>query len=665
MTQQHIAPSRRRIVRLAATLAPRGAWRRAMALSVFAAIPAGVALSALADGQAQIQSSPADFFMPGTQPNPDPFQFASVQSSINCTYCHSGYSINFAPYDSWVVSVKGQAARDPVWQAALSIAQQDAKLSGETCIRCHAPGAWLSGKSAPGDLSLFQPDDFDGVTCHFCHRLVNPVLGKGSAVGYPPSELIPDPDPTPDVAVLATLAKQGLLPVAHGNGQYVVDPMDVRRGPLSDVPDNLHGLSEIGAPVPLIYSPFHTESDLCANCHDVSNQLFEKQPDGTYALTPLGEQHPTLDLHDMFPEQRTYSEWSVSQFANGGVFFPDGRFGGNHPTGIMQSCQDCHMPLFDGGACAFYEDPPFFPRNVHQHSLAGANTWVVSAVQAALGDEAEFMGLSQDRVDAQKARIVQMLRNASDMELTQAGGILNVRVINWSGHKLPTGYPEGRRMWLNVKFFDANDSLVEELGAYDPATATLDASNTKVYEARHGIGEDVAALTGLPEGKSFHLSLNNEILADNRIPPVGFTNEAFLGVQAMPVGYRYADGQHWDDTQYQIPRGAAKAVATLYYQVSTLEYMQFLRDTNVTNTLGQVAFDAWVGQGKSTPVDMDTAMLVLATPVFGDLNGDGVVDGADLGLLLGAWGSRGGPADLNGDGVVDGADLGLLRGNWG
>lgn len=54
-----------------------------------------------------------------------------------------------------------------------------------------------------------------------------------------------------------------------------------------------------------------------------------------------------------------------------------------------------------------------------------------------------------------------------------------------------------------------------------------------------------------------------------------------------------------------------------------------------------------------------------ATPCPSDLNGDGVVDGADLGLLLTAWGSRGGAADLNGDGTVDGADLGLLLTGWG
>ena len=50
--------------------------------------------------------------------------------------------------------------------------------------------------------------------------------------------------------------------------------------------------------------------------------------------------------------------------------------------------------------------------------------------------------------------------------------------------------------------------------------------------------------------------------------------------------------------------------------------------------------------------------------VGADINGDGVVDGADLGLLLGAWGSASPCFDLSGDGVTDGADLGLLLGEW-
>ncbi len=49
-----------------------------------------------------------------------------------------------------------------------------------------------------------------------------------------------------------------------------------------------------------------------------------------------------------------------------------------------------------------------------------------------------------------------------------------------------------------------------------------------------------------------------------------------------------------------------------------------------------------------------------------DLNGDNLVNGADLGLLLADWNAGGGsPADLNGDNAVNGADLGLLLAAWG
>ena len=41
-----------------------------------------------------------------------------------------------------------------------------------------------------------------------------------------------------------------------------------------------------------------------------------------------------------------------------------------------------------------------------------------------------------------------------------------------------------------------------------------------------------------------------------------------------------------------------------------------------------------------------------------DLNGDGRVDGADLGLMLVVWDDPG-PEDLDGNGVVNGGDLGL------
>jgi len=52
-----------------------------------------------------------------------------------------------------------------------------------------------------------------------------------------------------------------------------------------------------------------------------------------------------------------------------------------------------------------------------------------------------------------------------------------------------------------------------------------------------------------------------------------------------------------------------------------------------------------------------------------DLDGNGMVNGADLAILLGAWGDCGDcgscPADLDGDCVVGGADLAVLLGAWG
>ncbi len=48
-----------------------------------------------------------------------------------------------------------------------------------------------------------------------------------------------------------------------------------------------------------------------------------------------------------------------------------------------------------------------------------------------------------------------------------------------------------------------------------------------------------------------------------------------------------------------------------------------------------------------------------------DLNGDGCVNSADLGLLIAIWNQVNTPiGDLNGDGVIGPADLGLLIGAW-
>lgn len=77
----------------------------------------------------------------------------------------------------------------------------------------------------------------------------------------------------------------------------------------------------------------------------------------------------------------------------------------------------------------------------------------------------------------------------------------------------------------------------------------------------------------------------------------------------------------------------------------------------------------WFGGGFLSS-DQGDSRLARWRPCFdqgallGDINADGTVDGADLAILLGSWGTANGAADLNGDGVVDGADLAVLLGSW-
>ncbi len=76
------------------------------------------------------------------------------------------------------------------------------------------------------------------------------------------------------------------------------------------------------------------------------------------------------------------------------------------------------------------------------------------------------------------------------------------------------------------------------------------------------------------------------------------------------------------------------------------------------------------GTGNGVPISSQSGTdnfyvnVTTAPSCTADLNCDGVVDGADLGQLLGAWGGTG-AADLDHDGIVDGADLGRMLGAWG
>lgn len=73
-----------------------------------------------------------------------------------------------------------------------------------------------------------------------------------------------------------------------------------------------------------------------------------------------------------------------------------------------------------------------------------------------------------------------------------------------------------------------------------------------------------------------------------------------------------------------------------------------------------------IANNSNGSTDADDGPYMFVTVANGDLNGDGVINGTDLAILLSVWGSNGSGtgADLNGDGIVNGADLATMLASW-
>lgn len=572
-----------------------------------------------------------DFDLPGTQP----FQGGMLNNPLNCSICHGGYDLTVEPYANWSGSMMGQASRDLLMSANMAIANQDAPDSGDLCLRCHMPHGWLQGRSVPTNGAAILPMDEVGVSCDFCHRLVDPI--------FDPLE-----NPAEDQSILAGLAA---IPPAFALGMYVIDPSGARRGPFPG--------ADLGHAV--LVSPFHREAALCGTCHDVSNPVFVRDENGNYVPNAMDAAASVHGSNQLGAVERTYSEWLHSAYNSpGGVYAP--ALGGNRD--YVSTCQHCHMRAVTGAGCNFPEAPT--RTDLPLHDLTGGSTWYPSLLPTL------YPGIVDPAVvEAGIGRARYMLQHAAELASSQEYDELVVRVTNLSGHKLPTGYPEGRRMWLNVRFFDDNDVLLSESASYDAATGVLVQNpGSKVYEVKPGLDAAVAAAVGLPPGPSLHFVLNNTVYKDNRIPPLGFSNAAYAGFGGAPVGATYADGQNWDETRYAIPTDAARAEVRLYYQSTNREFVEFLRDENSTNSAGQELYDLWNNNGKCPPELMAATNLALApVGLAGDMNCDGVVSVSDIGGFVLALTDPAGyaaafpncnvlHADVNDDGVVSVGDIG-------
>ncbi len=522
-----------------------------------------------------------DFFLPGTQPN---ILTDTIAVPLTCDGCHTD-----AIYNRWRGSMMSQSARDPLMWSALAIANEDAPGAGEFCLRCHVAKGWLEGRSTPTDGSAFEAADLEaGVACEICHRLVDPVPSTtDEAVAI-------------DNAIRAQLELSGTLPLTshQASGMMIIDPEDNRRGPFSFAAPPPHPKKTLQTDLMNQAGDSVSRSRLCGTCHNVENPSLswnEMPPDGggpQFWPNQVDQPAPSFAKGQLFPIEQTFDEWLNSDYP-AGVFAPE--FAGQKPDGIVSACQDCHMPRLIGRATDFNsvlrdcETTGCLP----EHELVGGNTWVPQLLQDSRWRLNSLV--HKEALDTTVVRAKSMLQRAATLTatLTTSGStkIATVRVTNESGHKLPTGYPEGRRMWLNLRAYNANNVLIYESGHYDPQTGdlTLD-SAIKVYEAKLGVTPELAARLNLPPGESFHFVLNNVYLKDNRIPPRGYTQAAFDRPGLRPVGASYEDGQYWDETTYTVPEETDYVIATLYYQTSSKEYIDFLRNNGGDdgNTLGQL-----------------------------------------------------------------------------
>ncbi|MFH1754212.1 MAG: hypothetical protein ABIA59_00785, partial [Candidatus Latescibacterota bacterium] len=397
-----------------------------------------------------------DIDFPGSQP----FEARTFEDpDINCKTCHGEYNYLVEPWYQWKGSMMAQAMRDPLFLACLAVAEQDAPSVGDLCLKCHTPAGWLEGRSVDTRGGLVNTKDRQGIHCDFCHRMVDPVYQAGVS-------------PAEDQAVLDSLSTGP--PLASANGQFVNDPSPIRRGPFSDAQAS-HAFLE---------SPFHRAANLCGTCHDVSNPVYSAgATPGDYELNAFDTPHPDGDLRNMFPVERTFSEWTVSAYANGGVYAP--QFAGAKPDGIVSTCQDCHMRDVVGEGA----NQPVAPTrtDLPLHDLTGGNYFIPGILPSMFPGEVDSL-----RLNAGKQRAISMLQLAASMALApgQIGSrpTVTVTVTNETGHKLPSGYPEGRRIWINLKAYNIDNDLIYESGVYNAATGVLTKDDAiKIYQVKPGL----------------------------------------------------------------------------------------------------------------------------------------------------------------------------------
>jgi cytochrome c554/c'-like protein len=495
----------------------------------------------------------------GTQPGDittEPFKSPTADCKVCHRFTDPDATETYTPFPTWAGTMMANSLRDPLYLAAVSVAESDepAKAAGEVglgqwCVRCHSPVAYLSGNTSPLDDTKWTEAELQGVGCDVCHRsTIEPAFTGGDAEA-------------PHV----------------GNAQIYFDPGQAFRGPYPDVANSRHEGK---------LDPFTSSSELCGQCHQVSNPLATLLDEGG------------VDTGLPFPLDTTYDEWKDSVFSVEGA--------------EKKGCIDCHMPRVEGqfsvAAGPVVVNPPK-RANPAMHLFVGGNRWGIDAVAHA---NPSYANANKESFDLARAAAEAMLRASAKLEpiglpsgQVAAGATVDfgVRVINLSGHKFPTGYADGRRAFLQVGFVDRTGREVVLSGRYENDDLVVEGDpSLRVYEALHASSKGAAA-----EG---HLARYDRVVKDSRIPPKGFKGSD----TTRPVGvnwYDPADGEayrHEDAATYSMTLpsaftdGPGKAFVRLVFQATTKHYVELLEQANAgKNQRGQKLRETWEATGKAAP----------------------------------------------------------------
>jgi hypothetical protein len=624
---------------------------------------------------------------PGTQPN----EVGNLESPDKCDNCHGGYNKAVEPAFNWRGSAMGNAGRDPIFWATLAVAEQDFDGAGDLCIRCHSTGGWMGGRSTPTDGSGLAASDDNGVDCDTCHKMTNPDDSEHLGEQFPP-HVANDP-----------LTGEGY----YGSGMLSLWGGSDKLGPFNDA-EARHKFMQ---------SKFHRSVDFCGSCHDVSNPAAGNLAPNNGAqatadaVTADGALDGVVDTKAAFNNppymygivERTFSEFKagdisktlVSDYLKLPADLQGGALqagyesalaagtGGNYADGTPRyfSCQTCHVRPVTGQGCN--KNPPV-RKDLPLHDMTGGNYWLANVVkyQNSKGQLRLGGGLSALQIEALDAGSVRAMKQLSEaVSLSVNGNTL--KVVNQTGHKVISGYPEGRRMWLNIKWYDSNNVLIREDGKYgnigvavvNPAggpdvqvksIVDLHDPNTKIYEAHYAMTQEWGAKLislGSPASlplsfdrntgdvdftlgelaaqapgtyhETFHFVLNNHVAKDNRIPPYGMNREVARKRNALPVpadqyGNPAANGayNYWDDIALSPPAGATYANIDMLYQGTSWEYIQFLNNANdglnpFLGAEGINMLDAWLNTGMVAPYVMTSTIWgTTPTPATKDIYAD-------------------------------------------